>query len=223
MSISIVIPCYLQSRYVEEAVDSCLQQTLLPESIVVILMDTDSYAKESVLQQKDPRVRCYCKPQMYVSTARNFGYSQVTTSWVYPLDADDTLPPTYLEEVYALRDQADIIYTGLVDFCGDVKIIKPPPLATNASAIVRKHSPINALSTMDAWRAVGGYDETFIEDDEIREYWLHLASVGKTFKPCTTVYLNRRVHGDCRTVLTNKHRLQTMTRLRQMYPNAFKD
>ena len=215
--ISIVIPCYLQGEYVEEAIASCLSQSLLPEDIFVILMDPASQAL--IL---NPRVQCFRVPQMHVSAARNFGYRKVQTNWVLPLDADDILPLNYLAELSKLRDQADVIYTGLIDFNKFVQIKKPAAIVAEPALMATKFSPINALSTIDAWREVGGYDETFIEDDEIREYWLHLISKGKTFKACTTTFLNRRIHGDCRTTLTNKHRIQTMQRLRAMYPTLIR-
>lgn len=38
-TIAVIIPCYNQSQFVQEAVKSCLTQTARPEQIIVLLMD----------------------------------------------------------------------------------------------------------------------------------------------------------------------------------------
>ena len=46
--VSVLIPCYGKSLYVKEAVESCLNQTMKAEKVIVLLMDDDSIGRTKV-------------------------------------------------------------------------------------------------------------------------------------------------------------------------------
>lgn len=95
--ISVLIPCYKQSKYVMTAVKSCLKQSQKPTEVIVLLMDNDSYALEP--QLKEMGITCCIEPQMNVSKARTYLVDKCKTDWFVFLDADDFLLHDFIEKI----------------------------------------------------------------------------------------------------------------------------
>ena len=91
MKVSFIIPIYNVEKYLEQCVDSVLNQTY--QNIEVILVDDsspdgcpaicDNYA------QKDHRVKVVHKPNGGLSDARNAGFNVATGDYVIFMDSDD--------------------------------------------------------------------------------------------------------------------------------------
>jgi glycosyltransferase involved in cell wall biosynthesis len=98
--ISIIIPCYNQSSYLEETLNCILKQDYENwECLLVNDGSTDS--TESVILpwlKKDPRFRYFSIPNGGVSAARNFGIEQAKGFFIQFLDADDLLSPNKLSK-----------------------------------------------------------------------------------------------------------------------------
>lgn len=99
---SIIIPHYNQARWLPEAIDSALRQTVPCEVIVVDDCSEDGHLLfESLLQRygKDrPRLRYLQTLNHYgPSEARNLGISMSFGDFVMFLDADDVIAPTKVE------------------------------------------------------------------------------------------------------------------------------
>ena len=115
--VSVIIPIYNVEKYVEECVESVLEQTL--EEIEVICMDdasTDnSYEVVRQCINNDSRFQLYRLEQNHgLSYVRNLGMSKATGKYIYFLDSDDYLEKTALEKlyIYAENKQAQGIFFG---------------------------------------------------------------------------------------------------------------
>jgi Glycosyltransferases, probably involved in cell wall biogenesis len=97
--ISVLIPCYNQSKYVKTAVSSCLKQTQKPKQVLVLLMDNDSYNIKSELESMSDIVKCYCEPQMNVCKARTYLAEKCKTDWLIFLDADDFILRDFIKKL----------------------------------------------------------------------------------------------------------------------------
>ncbi len=77
-TVSVIIPCFNGSRYIEEAVESVLAQTLTNlECIIVDDGSTDNTRQVSQsLMSRDRRVKYFFKGNGGVASARNFGVRQ---------------------------------------------------------------------------------------------------------------------------------------------------
>ena len=98
--VSVIVPCYNQGEYVQETLESVRVQTY-PNLECIIVNDgsTDNSLQEvQTFCLKDDRFRCFDKKNEGVSAARNFAISQSRGDFILPLDADDKIAPTYLEE-----------------------------------------------------------------------------------------------------------------------------
>lgn len=107
--ISIIIPVYNASPYVEQCVRSVLAQTL-QELEIIAVNDGSTDGSDVILDKlaaKDTRLKVFHLVNNGVSAARNFGLQQAKGSYIGFCDADDWMEPTMLEELYhALTTQA---------------------------------------------------------------------------------------------------------------------
>ncbi|MEM8598293.1 MAG: glycosyltransferase family 2 protein [Bacteroidota bacterium] len=99
-TVSVVIPCYNVADFVEDAVDSALEQTHPPLEIICV----DDGSKDETravldrLRAANPdQVRVIEGPHSGAPAARNAGLYAATGTFVQFLDADDLLKPTKLE------------------------------------------------------------------------------------------------------------------------------
>lgn len=93
--VSVVIPCYGQAAYLEEAIESVLAQTYAQVEIVVV--DDGSPDNAARVAGGFPWVRCVRQPNAGLAAARNAGIRESEGELLVFLDADDRLLPRALE------------------------------------------------------------------------------------------------------------------------------
>ena len=193
--VTVVIPCYNQSMYVTDAVESILANSVRPSRISILLMDPKSWQMRTKLEAMSSTVHCSISEQRSLPAARNDLIKRVETSYVIPLDADDMLPPNFIRQVVK-NLPADVVYVRSHTF-GDYEEIWDNPAEVTLDYLKKDNNiPNTALIKVDAWRSVGGYNEMFSFGYEDWEFWLHLAKRGKKFKKCTSTHLLYRRHGE---------------------------
>ena len=91
--VSVIVPCYNQGVFLNEALDSVYNQTYTDwECIIVNDGSTDD--TEVIAQQwvaKDNRFKYFYKKNSGVSSTRNFGISKASGKYIQFLDSDDIL------------------------------------------------------------------------------------------------------------------------------------
>jgi glycosyltransferase involved in cell wall biosynthesis len=93
--VSVIIPCYGQAGYLEEAIESVLAQTYA--QIEVVVVDDGSPDNAARLAGRFPWVRCVRQPNEGLSAARNTGIRESEGELLVFLDADDRLLPRAIE------------------------------------------------------------------------------------------------------------------------------
>lgn len=96
---SIVIPLFNKENFIENTLNSALNQTCSDFEIIIINDGSTDKSEEKVLAFKDPRIRYFSKENGGASTARNHGIQKATSAYITFLDADDYWYPTFLEEM----------------------------------------------------------------------------------------------------------------------------
>jgi glycosyltransferase involved in cell wall biosynthesis len=94
-TVSVVIPCFNQGRFLGEALASVLAQTRPADEIVVV--DDGSTDDTTAVARRCPRVRCVRQPNSGLASARNTGLMHTNCDYLVFLDADDRLRPDALE------------------------------------------------------------------------------------------------------------------------------
>ncbi|MBR6403094.1 MAG: glycosyltransferase [Eubacterium sp.] len=112
--VSVLIPAYNVEKYIEECLDSVLNQTMQDFEIVCV----DDCSTDETLRilreygERDDRIHVYIHDKNEGQSAgRNLALSKAVGEYVYMLDADDKLVPEALEELCnaASEDNLDLI------------------------------------------------------------------------------------------------------------------
>lgn len=118
--ISVIIPMYKVEEYLEECLNSIVNQTL--EDIEIICVDDGSPDRSGDIAlewaKKHKNIKVIRKENGGLSSARNAGIEQSTGKYLYFIDSDDYLDLNALEELYlkAEEEQLDILYFNTVPF-----------------------------------------------------------------------------------------------------------
>lgn len=118
--ISIIIPIYNASEFLEECLCSIKKQVY--SNFEVICVDdgsTDNSAEIALkFTESDKRFRLYRQPNSGVSVARNTGLKHATGDYICFVDADDMVAPDYLSVLYNHSKDGDFTICG---YTKDVK------------------------------------------------------------------------------------------------------
>lgn len=182
--VSIIIPCYNQAQYLDECLQSVLEQTFQQWECIIV-NDGSPDNTEEVAQnwcKKDQRFKYLFKENGGLSSARNFGISAATTQYILPLDADDKIANQYIElALNAFQQDKDlkVVYCKAERF-GDVTgEWHLPPFSLKAMA-VENMIFCTAMFNKNDWELVGGYDLKMIYGWEDWEFWIaNLKNGGK--------------------------------------------
>lgn len=97
--ISIIIPCYNQAQYLDEALQSVFDQTYNNWECIIVndgsLDNTEEVAKNWV--SSDRRFKYLYQENGGLSSARNYGLNNAIGNWIQFLDSDDILDNRKLE------------------------------------------------------------------------------------------------------------------------------
>jgi glycosyltransferase involved in cell wall biosynthesis len=93
--VSVIITCYNQAKFLQEAIESALKQTHTHIEIVIVDDGSTDHTKEVAL--KYPRIRYVYQENEGLSSARNTGIEKSKGSYLVFLDADDWLFPKAIE------------------------------------------------------------------------------------------------------------------------------
>ena len=118
--VSVIIPVYNAEKYLRQCLDSVLSQSL--REIEVICVDDGSTDKSrDILREyakKDSRISTvYNETNMHAGVCRNIGIEKASGDYLFFMDADDTMLPGGLENVYldARATGADVVRCRAID------------------------------------------------------------------------------------------------------------
>jgi glycosyltransferase involved in cell wall biosynthesis len=206
---SVVIPCYKNSEYLLDALNSLVHQSSPPLEIIVI-DDGSPLPLEQPSHWRGPKLKWIRTVNRGLGAARNEGIRHAEGQFVGLLDSDDVWEPSKLEYQEKLLDdesKAVACYTHCVDEEGFFPF-GPYPDCKAPSHVVAKllwygqfFPPSSVLIRREAAIAVGGFREG-LKNGEDLDMWFRLFSQGEIFgvpKPLTKY----RVHANqitCNTV-----------------------
>jgi len=158
-SVGVVIPCHNYGRFLPDAIDSVLRQTVRPRKVVVVDDGSTDCTQDSV-QPYAGQVEYVYQPRRGANAARNRGLSAVDDlDYVVFLDADDRLLPTYidrcLKEVEAGR--GDFVYTQVRHF-GQSDWVSSYPAWSLERLLESNYVHISALLPVATLREVGYHE-----------------------------------------------------------------
>jgi glycosyltransferase involved in cell wall biosynthesis len=111
MLVSVIIPCYNAERWIDEAIQSALNQTYSPVEVIVV-DDGSSDGSWKKIQEFGSRVIAETGPNRGGSAARNRGFVLSRGDYIQFLDADDYLLPKKIPRQVSFLEAsgADVVY-----------------------------------------------------------------------------------------------------------------
>jgi glycosyltransferase involved in cell wall biosynthesis len=215
--VSVIIPCYNLGRYVGEAVESVLAQTVQDfEILVVDDGSTDRHTQQLLASPPWPGVTVFRTPNGGVGRARNFLIERARGSFLCALDADDRLHPEYFERTLAAfaRDQSLTFVSTHMQMFGDDDRRWPPDARCDLAALL-VDDPVfcAALVRRAAVVAAGGYDTGMpAQGNEDWDLWIRLLEAGGrgTILPEVLFYYRRRRGSMCDECTSGETHLASM-------------
>ncbi|HTI38430.1 MAG TPA: glycosyltransferase [Vicinamibacterales bacterium] len=180
-AVSVLIPCFNHGHWIDEAVDSVLQQTMQDfEIIVVDDGSSDVPTIEKLAAYDRPRTRIVRTDNRGLPAARNHAASLATGRFYCALDADDRLAPRWLESALgALQDDPGLAFVShWLEAFGDEQWSWQPVRCDLSSLLARNVVNSAALIRREAFEAVGGFDETMQAGCEDWDFWLRVVEAG---------------------------------------------
>lgn len=98
--ISVILPLYKDYRFLNEAIDSVLNQTYKDLELIIICDNPDKYINEILnnYQKRDSRIRVYYCNQLGLTASLNLGCSVARGQYIARMDADDISLPDRLKK-----------------------------------------------------------------------------------------------------------------------------
>lgn len=216
--VSIIIPCHNYSRYLYDAIESALDQTL--KSIIeVIVVNYGSTDHTSDVAKSYP-VKLIETENNGVSAARNAGALEATGKWLIFLDADDKLSPKFIAECLT-QNTNDIIATLSQHFGDECKVYGDSNNQyNNISSFLKFNSCITgAMHKKEIWEDIGGFDETLRDGYEDWDYWIRALIAGYKMITVNKPLFLYRVHKQSmmRTICKGKHGILSKTIIYDKY------
>lgn len=223
--ISVVIPCYNQGVWLDEAVASVLAQTCRDFEIIVVNDGSTDPATNKLLDHyRRPQVRVIRTENRGLATARNTGIEQARGEFILPLDADDCLAPTYLELALARMERGSslgIIYC-LGELFGDRSGPINAPSFSRWGMLVSNLIFCTALFRRSDWQRVGGYNPEMVHGCEDWDFWLSLLELGRTVYRIPEVLFRYRVReSSMNQAMNDARRLAMFHRIIANHPKLY--
>jgi glycosyltransferase involved in cell wall biosynthesis len=195
--VSVIMPCYNQGQYLNQAIDSVFAQTDQNFEIIVINDGSTDGATVELLQNYErSQVTVLHTANCGPSAARNTGIQQARGLYILPLDADDRIAPTFLEKTVPLLDNEPhlgIVYTQ-AELFGDQTGRFDLPTYSFPEILLGNMIFNTSLYRKADWEKAGGYNENMVWGWEDYDFWLSILELGREVRQISAVlYFHREV------------------------------
>ena len=215
--ISLIIPAYNAERYLGEAIDSVLNQTLPPTQVIVV-DDGSTDRTSEVARRYGDAINFVSQPNAGTSAARNRGLLLADQPLITFLDADDRYLPEKLER-QSQRLLADP--DALLCMCRGVDFVSPDYAADPTEQL--DTAPRYRPGQVESWMArrelfdrIGVFNtEERFQFSEGSELYARVEHAGLKVVRIDDVLVERRLHATNKTRDTSAHMDSIMALMQQ--------
>jgi glycosyltransferase involved in cell wall biosynthesis len=179
-AVSVVVPCYNGGCFLDQLLGSLAAQTFRDFEIVIVDDGSTDPVTQNKLASLDPAVRIIRQANRGLAGARNTGFRAARATFVVPLDCDDKLEPTFLEETFAALHEArsDIGFAFTHVRLGGTRAGVRACHFDRFDQLFVNELPYCLLIRKSAWETAGGYDEAMHDGYEDWEFSIRLLAAG---------------------------------------------
>lgn len=203
MTVSVIIPTYNYARFLAEAIDSVLAQTVSPLEIIVADDGSTDNTSEIVASYGN-KVRYIRYNHMGVYSVRQSLLSEISGEWFINLDADNFIEPDFikysLDAVASAGDNCAFAYPDRIDFGAHSRNVRVPEFDI---ALFKKKNfvDMNAIIQTSVARKIK-FDPAFNSGWGDYDFFLRIAKAGYIGVAQHSSPLHYRVHSASITAAT---------------------
>jgi glycosyltransferase involved in cell wall biosynthesis len=178
--ISIIVPCYNQAQYLNECLQSVIEQTYQNWECIIVNDGSPDNTEEITNKwvEKDNRFKYLYKDNGGLSSARNAGINIAQGIYILPLDADDKISNNFLNECFKSIEKntnVNLIHGKLVKF-GSINRIYKNEKYSYQKLLLDNLFPCSSLFKKSEAIDIGLYDENLKAGLEDWDFWIRLLS-----------------------------------------------
>ncbi|WP_455674548.1 glycosyltransferase family 2 protein [Phocaeicola sp.] len=202
MKVSIIMPCYNQGRYLQEAIDSVLEQSFQDWECVIIndgSTDNSEYIAKKICLGDD-RIRYVYQHNQGVCVARNNAIKASKGEYVLCLDGDDKISSNYLATMCkVLDDNLDVkVVTSTVRQFGKIHRTMPYQEFSLERLMGRNIFVISSMFRRSDFDSIYGFNENMSKGLEDWDFWLSLLENGGKVVHCPNSIFYYRIRSNSR-------------------------
>lgn len=204
--LTFITPCFNQGQYLEDCLQSINgNRTSLKYEIVVINDCSTDNTHEVITELSKKYTFRYIlnEANQKLPETRNVGLRNSESKYVICLDADDMIPPNYIEANYInlVTNNVDVSYSNSQCFGATTNLLTWPEFNLD----YLRYGPFIHCAAMyrrELWERTP-YDKNMTHGWEDYDFWLSAAKNGARFKKCNRTQLYYRQKENSMIVDTN--------------------
>ena len=220
--VSVIMPCYNDGQYIQEAIRSVREQTYTNWELIIVDDGSDDQDTIHIISDiHDSQIRVLHSDHLRPAGARNYGIEQATGKYILPLDSDDRIDRTYMEKAVKIIESSP--ETGIVyckaDLFGEKSGAWDLPDYSFQAMLLDNIIFVTALFCREDWEKAGGFNTTMVAGMEDYDFWLSIMESGKKVYQIPEVLFHYRIKPVSRTTSFQDSCEQVQATYRQMYLN----
>lgn len=220
--VSIIMPCYNDGAYIQEAIDSVLSQTYMNIELIIVDDGSDDGNTVDVINGiKHEKVRIYHTEHLRPAGARNYGIGKASGKYILPVDSDDKIDPAYVEKAVAILEKnhdIGVVYC-YADLFGEQSGRWDLPDYSFEKMLLDNIVFVTAMFYREDWEKVGGFSTTMDAGMEDYDFWLSILGLGKSIYQIPEVLFHYRIKKVSRTTRFQDNSIQVQEIYKQIYRN----
>ncbi|WP_434222556.1 glycosyltransferase [Limnospira platensis CENA597] len=208
--VSVIIPCYNQGQYLDEAIASVVAQTYSNWECWIIndgsQDQTNAVVKRWLEKYGDRQFNLIETPNRGVVSARNLGLSKSRGELILCVDADDKIHPEFIAEacqILSKYPQVGFVYSDIQHFGENHETVSHGDFDLR-SFLQQNQAPVTSLFRSEIYRQIGGFKTLMEAGWEDWEFWISACEIGWLGYRLPKPYLFYRQH-------SSGSRLQTLS------------
>ncbi|MCK4797279.1 MAG: glycosyltransferase family 2 protein [Spirochaetes bacterium] len=215
--VSVIIPCYNIGEYLDEAVDSILQQSFQDFEIIIVNDgSTDEYTNKLLSDYKKPKTIIFSTKNQGLPATRNYGIEHSNSKYICCLDADDKYAPEFLEKSVKVLEKDKNEFLGFVttwvQTFGDEEFIIETSNYDPARLGFQNVIHVASLFRKKCWKEVKGY-KCNLSGYQDWDFWISIISKGYKWKCIQECLFYYRIRENSMIKGSDKKRLELIEQI----------
>jgi len=228
--VTVVIPCYNDGDYIDDAIQSILNQSYKDYNIIVVDDgSTDQNTINKLNNLNYPNTTVLYKKNGGVSSARNFGAKNSHSEYILFLDADDYFEKTHLAKAVDVLDNnpgigAVTAYSRFFyerDYEKTINYYKPKGGGVK-NFLLENNAGSNSLVRYKSWRDAGGFDEKLLSHEDW-DFWIRVTKNGWLIYTIPEVLVNYRLTEKSKYKKFKDRKLELLKRIYENHQDIYKE